>query len=60
MIVRLNVDIPMKLKRRIKVYCAREDVDIKEVVVLAVESFLDEMEKDSLYSQVQEAASHYE
>lgn len=60
MIVRLNVDIPMKLKRRIKVYCAREDVDIKEVVVLAVESFLDEMEKDSLYSHVQEAASHYE
>lgn len=60
MIVRLNVDVPMKLKRRIKVYCAREDVDIKEVVILAVESFLDEMEKDSLYSQVQEAASQYE
>lgn len=60
MIVRLNVDVPMKLKRRIKVYCAREDVDIKEVVILAVESFLDEMEEDSLYSHVQEAASHHE
>jgi hypothetical protein len=52
-IVRLNVDVPMKLKRRIKIYCAKEDVDIKEVVILAMESFLDEMEKDSLHSHVQ-------
>ncbi|WP_169818530.1 hypothetical protein [Domibacillus iocasae] len=53
MIVRLNVDVPMKLRRRIKIYCAKEDVDIKEVVILAIESFLDEMEKDSLQSHVQ-------
>ncbi|OES45377.1 hypothetical protein BA724_05075 [Domibacillus iocasae] len=52
-IVRLNVDVPMKLRRRIKIYCAKEDVDIKEVVILAIESFLDEMEKDSLQSHVQ-------
>ncbi|OMP68717.1 hypothetical protein BTO28_01320 [Domibacillus epiphyticus] len=52
-IVRLNVDVPMKLKRRIKIYCAQEDVDIKEVVILAIEGFLDEMEKDSLHSRVQ-------
>ncbi|MCI2254233.1 hypothetical protein L2D08_07640 [Domibacillus sp. PGB-M46] len=54
LIVRLNVDVPMKLKRRIKVYCAREDVDIKEIVILAMESFLDEMEKDLIHSQIRE------
>jgi hypothetical protein len=48
-IVRLNVDVPVILKRRIKIYCAKEDVDIKEVVILAMESFLDEMEKESLH-----------
>lgn len=43
-IVRLNADIPNSLKKRLKLYCVNEEMDIKEVVMMALENFLDEME----------------
>jgi biotin carboxylase len=39
---RLVTDIPQKLKRRLKFFCAREDVKIKEVTAAALEFYLDE------------------
>lgn len=46
--VRLNADIPKALKTRLKIYCAKESMEIKEVVIMAIESLLDEMEGSRL------------
>lgn len=45
-IVRLNADIPRDLKLRLKVYCVKEEMEIKQFVILALETMLDEMEGD--------------
>lgn len=42
--VRLNADIPDTLKKRLKLYCVREDMRINELVIMAIENLLDELE----------------
>ncbi|MED1205591.1 hypothetical protein [Heyndrickxia acidicola] len=42
--VRLNADIPKQLKTRLKLYCVNENVYMNEIVAMALENFLDEME----------------
>lgn len=44
-IVRLNADIPRDLKRRLKLYCVKEEMEIKEFVAIALETLLDSMEQ---------------
>lgn len=51
--VRLNAEITEELKRRLKVYCAREDMDIKEFVSMALENLLDELESGPSYEQLE-------
>ncbi|USK72636.1 hypothetical protein [Peribacillus asahii] len=45
-IVRLNVGVPRNLKKRIKIYCAKEEIDMKELVIMAIENMLDELESN--------------
>jgi predicted DNA-binding protein len=40
----IHVEVPHEFKKRLDLYCVHEDMKIKEVVLLSIESFLDEME----------------
>lgn len=42
---RLNVDLPLDLKRKLKIYCVNNDMYIKDVVEMSLEFFFEEMEK---------------
>lgn len=43
-IPKLNAEIPEDLFTRLRMFCVRENMKIKEVTAMALESFLDEME----------------
>ena len=43
-IKRLNVDVPVSIKKRLGEFCLHHDVTIKYAVVMALEGFLDAME----------------
>lgn len=42
---RLNVDLPLELKRKLKIYCVNNDMYIKDVVEMALDFFFEEMER---------------
>ena len=42
--VRLNVEVLRDLKKRAKNYCNNQDLTLKDLVTLALESTLDELE----------------
>lgn len=42
--VRLNVECPKDLKKRAKNYCIEQEMTLKELVALALENTLDELE----------------
>lgn len=44
---RLNADVPSDLKRRVDIFCAKEEMHIYEFVVMALENALAELDKEN-------------
>jgi hypothetical protein len=42
--VKLNCEIPTDLKRDMKAFCARNDLKMKEVAAIAIETFMKDFE----------------
>lgn len=46
---RINIECPSDLKKRLDLFCVNEDVFQKEVVIMAIELYLESMEnKDAV------------
>jgi predicted oxidoreductase (fatty acid repression mutant protein) len=51
---KLNADINKQLKRRLAVFAKQNDMKIWEVLEMALEPFLDEMEGEKKVQQIEE------
>ena len=55
--VALNVEIPVEVKRRLKVVSALEGIGVRDMTVLAITRLLDEMEADRAKAALTSSAS---